>query len=72
LLDELIADETLNCFYGNIPGAGGDDAIFLIGPRDKEPLSLRIKAAIDSKPNLAVLPVTLLQKNEPALQIEFH
>ena len=31
-----MSNKELNCSYASIPGAGGDDAIFLMGPKGLE------------------------------------
>lgn len=72
LLDELMK-KVPQIIYASVPGAGGDDAIFALAPRQKcgEQLSSEIKTKfLPNHPELALLPVKLTGPNEKALTVE--
>ena len=58
LLDSLLAEfSSEEVWYCGVPGAGGDDAIFVLGEKGlKSKLKERF---VNARPNLAVLPIEL-------------
>ena len=68
MLDKLL--EEPNIYYASVPGAGGDDAIFVLSPKDSPPL--QETTTLKQNSHLAVLPVSVLSPGEKALKIEFN
>lgn len=66
LLDEILSTFTVHeVWYCGVPGAGGDDALFVLGPRQTPSLSEKLRSRFcHNKPDIAVLNVNL----EPALK----
>ena len=73
LLDQILKDIN-QAFYASVPGAGGDDAIFVLGPKTaasslQELLKERI---LKQYPNIAILPVNLTRANADALTLKIN
>lgn len=56
MLDSFSSEQV---WYAGVPGAGGDDAIFVLGNPDVDLKQLIKTHFTSSRPNLAVLPVDL-------------
>jgi phosphomevalonate kinase len=57
LLNRFTAEEV---WYAGIPGAGGNDAIFVIGPPDIDLKGILKERFCSDFPNLAILPVNIV------------